>query len=147
MFADLHRQLFPELDHFVRKIFHDKIALFHLEIGQALLHPAFRRRGRVDVAAIEIKCERLRVSGAQRIAPTLRNHERGLDAVSKKIGLVRYLGRRLSPAKSLVLHKDIDETLRPRVVVAINQHCRHVADLARFKGVTEEQSEKRRQNE
>src|SRR4029077_18403161 len=65
----------------------------------------------------------------------------------KKIGLVRSLGRRRSPAKSLVLRNDIDETLRPRVVVSINQHCGHVADLARFKSVTEEQSEKRRQNE
>jgi hypothetical protein len=45
------------------------------------------------------------------------------------------------------LQNDIDETLRPWVVVAIDQHCRHIADLARFKSVTEEQGEKRRQNE
>ena len=42
---------------------------------------------------------------------------------------------------------DIDESLRPRGVVAIDQHCRDVADLARFKSVAEEQGEKRRQNE
>ena len=51
------------------------------------------------------------------------------------------------PTERLVLGDNIDELLRARCVIPINQHARHVGQFTRFKGVTEEQREQRREQQ
>ena len=123
LLADLHRQLFAQLDHFVRQILDDKVALFHLEIGQTFLHSALRCIGSVDVAPIEVKGQRFRITSVQGIAPALWNNQRGLDAMSEKIGFVGSVRRALAPLKCFILQHDVDKTLGARRVVAIDQQA------------------------
>src|SRR6185295_567309 len=53
----------------------------------------------------------------------------------------------LAPLKSFVLLHDVDKTLGPRRVVAINQQAGDIGNVARFKSITEEQDEERWQNQ
>ena len=67
--------------------------------------------------------------------------------VGKQIRFILYLGRSVTPTERLVLGDNIDELLRARCVVPIDQHARDVGQFARFKGVTEEQREQWREQQ
>ena len=97
--------------------------------------------------AIEIKQQRLRIAVFQALIPALRNDERCAHVVGKQIRFVLYVGRSVTPSERLVLGDNIDELLRARCVVPIDQHGRHVGHFARLKGVTEEQREQRREQQ
>ena len=147
MLADFDRKFFAKLNHIVGQRLDHGVAFLQLKIGQALLHAPFERRTRVRVAAIEIKNEWMRVALCQRIAPARGQDERSPDVVFEQIGFVLHFGRQFFPLKSFVLFHDVDETLRARRVVAIDQERGHVCHFIRLKGVTENESEDRRQDE
>jgi len=67
--------------------------------------------------------------------------------LGKQILFVFYRGRSVTPSERFVLGDDVDEFLRARCVVSINQQAGHVGKFARFKGVTEEQREQRREQQ
>ena len=67
--------------------------------------------------------------------------------MGEQVRFVLRLGRSVTPPERLVLGNNIDEFLRPRCVVAIDQQGRHVGQFARFKSMTEEKREQRRQQQ
>ena len=96
---------------------------------------------------IEIKLERNRFTIRQAFAPTARNHQRGLHALPQQIAIHPAAGRLQAPVKSFVRRNHVDETLRARRVVGIDQNRRHIRHLARFESMAENESENRRQND
>jgi len=80
--ANFERQFFSELENFCRQGIDNHVALFHLEIAQALAHAAFQFVSRIRIAAIEIKRQRFGIAVVQAVAPTGRNNERRLHAVA-----------------------------------------------------------------
>ena len=139
----MHLKLLAELQNFLGQCLDHAVALFQLKIAQALSNTALYRIRCVDVTPIEIKQQRLGIAVFQAFIPALRNDERCAHVVGKQIRFVLYLGRSVTPTERLVLGDNIDEFLRARCVVPIDQHARHVGQLARFKGVTEQQREQR----
>src|SRR5439155_25200005 len=123
------------------------VALFQLKIDQALSNTAFYRISRVDIAAVEIKQQRLRVAVFQALIPALGNYQRCPHTMGEQVRFVLRLARSVPPPERLVLGNNIDEFLRPRCVVPIDQQGVHIGQFDRLKRVTEKERKQRWQQQ
>ena len=119
-----------------------------LEIAHGFFHAAFEFVGGVGVAAIQEELERLRVAGVETGSPAGGDDQGGQNAVFEQVG--RFAGVRgglFPPGEGFVVPGLGDEAFTARRVIGVDDQRRRIGAFGDFKGVSEDQSEHRREQQ
>src|SRR6202045_3623525 len=121
------RQIFPEIDDFVRKIFDEMVSSRTLIFTENFLKNALHSRSGICVCSVQNETNGERFTVEQSRTPPNRNDNRRLGAGAKKIDLAVWIATPRLPLESVFRFNSIQKLLTFLAVIRIPIHRRDVA--------------------
>src|ERR1700682_872507 len=121
------RQIFPEIDDFVRKIFDEMVSSRTLIFTENFLKNALHSRSSICVCSFQNETNGERFAVEQSRTPPNRNDNRRLGAGAKKIDSAVWIATPHLPLESVFRFYSIQKLLTLLAVIRIPIHCWEIA--------------------
>src|SRR5438105_3593954 len=142
--ANFFRQIFAEIDDFVRKIFDQVVSPRTLVITKNLLENALDRGSSICIGSVQDQPDWKRLTVAQSRTPSRGDYNRRLNTCAKQINLPVWVAAPCLPLEGAFRFDSIQKLLAFLALIGIPIHRGDIAERCVFEGVTEEKREKGR---
>src|SRR6202022_1440254 len=139
---NFYRQIFPQIDDLIRKIFDEIVSSRTLVFTENFLKNALHSRRGFCVCSVQNEPNGERFTVEQSRTPPSRNNNRRLGAGAKKIDLAVWIATPRLPLESVFRFNSIQKLLTLLAVIPIPIHCWNIAKRRIFECVSKEKCKK-----